>query len=112
MCGLDVARVQLFFSFNFENDSYPCALVHWFSHISNGPDEDTGMWMVEPDFDVNGSPMLAVIHLDTIYHAAHLIGVCGEHSLPWGFSFKYSLDTFHSFYVNKFADHHTFEIAF
>jgi hypothetical protein len=112
MRGLDVARIRLFFSLNFEDVSYPCALVHWFSRIGDGPDEDTGMWMVEPDFDVNGSPLVAVIHLDTIYRAAHLIGVCGEHSLPRGFSFKHSLDTFRSFYVNKFADHHAFEIAF
>jgi hypothetical protein len=112
MRGLDVARVQLFFSLNFENVSYPCALVHWFSRIGDTPDEDTGLWMVEPDFDASGLPILAVIHIDTILRAAHLIGVCGEHFLPRDFSFNDSLDAFNSFYVNKFADHHAFEIAF
>jgi len=112
MRGLDVARIHLFFSFNFENVSYPCALIHWFSRVGDNPDEDTGLWMVEPDFDASGLPMLAVIHVDTIFRAAHLIGVCGEGFLPRGFSMDHSLGAFRSFYVNKYADHYAFKIAF
>jgi hypothetical protein len=39
---------------------------------SNKPDEDTGMWVVEPDFNADGSPLVSVIHLDCILRAATL----------------------------------------
>ncbi|OJA13053.1 hypothetical protein AZE42_13586 [Rhizopogon vesiculosus] len=66
MLGLDVARVRLFFSFAFRGQFYPCALVHWFSRTDNRPDDDTGMWIVRPEFNTDGSHKAAVIHLDTI----------------------------------------------
>ena len=72
----------------------------------------TGMWVVEPDFNADGSPLVSVIHLDCILRAAHLIGVCSSDFLPKELSFHHSLDAFLSFYVNKFIDHHAFEIAF
>jgi hypothetical protein len=112
MCGLDVARVRLFFSFKSRRVIYPCALVHWFSRVGDEPDPDTGMWIVEPDFNYDGSPSMAVIHLDSVLRAAHLMGVCGEHYLPRNLSFANSLNAFHSYFVNKFVDHHAFEIAF
>ena len=43
MHGLEVARVMTFFSFVHEGKEYPCALIHWFSCISDTPNEDTGM---------------------------------------------------------------------
>jgi hypothetical protein len=110
--GLDVACVHLFFSINFCGMTYSCALVQWMSHSSSKPDEDTGMWVVEPDFNTDGSPLMSIIHLDCILRAAHLIGVCSNDFLPKDLSFHHSLDTFRSFYVNKFIDHHAFEIAF
>jgi hypothetical protein len=91
MRGLDVARVRLFFSIKFQNIMYPCALVHWYSH---------------------GSPFVAVIHLDSVLCAAHLIGVYGADFLPKGIPLTSSLDVFQSHYVNKYIDHHAFEIAF
>jgi hypothetical protein len=113
MCSLNVARIRLFFSFTHAGILYPCALVHWFMHIGDNPDKDTGLWMVKPDCDaVDGSPHTAVIHLDTVLHAAHLIGVYGSEVLPKGLSFADSLDAFCSFYVNKFIDNHAFQIAY
>jgi hypothetical protein len=114
MRGLDVARVRAFFSFKFRGVNYPCALVHWFSRIGDKPDKNTGMWVVEPEFDFAQSPLggSAIIHLDTIFRAAHLLGVCNDNFLPRNLTFHDSLDTFHSYYVNKFIDHHAFEIAF
>jgi hypothetical protein len=38
MRSLDVASVQLFFSFRFYGKFYPCALVHQYSHIGDSPD--------------------------------------------------------------------------
>ncbi|KAH9014907.1 hypothetical protein EDB83DRAFT_2508639 [Lactarius deliciosus] len=99
MRGLDVAHVQLFFLFTHEGVEYPCALVHWFLHVGDLLDEQTGMWVVEPDHKSH----VSIIHLDGIVRASHLLPVFG-----WG----YTLDTFTSFYVNKYADHHAFKIAF
>ena len=113
MRSLDVARVRLLFSFTYANTHYPCVLVHWFSRVGDNPDEDTGLWMVEPDHDAaDGSPCGAVIHLDTVLRCAHLIGVYGSDILPKDLSFTDSLDAFRSFYVNKFIDNHAFQIAY
>ena len=112
MRGLDIARVRLFFSFIFRGVFYPCALVRWYSRIGDGPDDDTGMWVVKEDEDPDGNPNMAVIHLDSIIRAAHLIGVYGEGFLPRHFTPEESLDIFDDYYVNKYIDHHSFEIAF
>ena len=110
--GMHVACVYLFFSFTHNNITYPCALVHWFSPISNEPCEDTGMWIVEPDILPDRSYLKAVIHLDCILCGAHLIGNYGRCFLPKDFSYHDSLDAFDSYYVNKYADHQSHEIAF
>jgi hypothetical protein len=112
MRGLDVARVHLLFSFKFRGNFYPCALVQWFSRMGNGPDDDTGMWVVKPDSNPGGLPNISVVHLDTILRAAHLIGVYGRHFVPRQVVLTQSLDIFRAYYVNKYIDHHAFEIAF
>lgn len=112
MRGLDVARARIFFSFRAGGKKYPCALVQWYSCVGEEPDEETGMWVVQPDVNDDGSPVLAVIHLDSIVRAAHLIGAYGENFVNKTITFDTSLDAFHSYYVNKFADHHSFAIAF
>jgi hypothetical protein len=109
MRGLDVARVRLFFSFSHDGVEYPCALVRWFSRVGNSPDDHTGMWVVQPDDD--GCPP-SIIHLDSIVRAAHLLPVFGPDPVSTTLSFTDTLDTFTRFYVNKFVDHHTFEIVF
>ncbi|KAF8961217.1 hypothetical protein BDZ97DRAFT_1664537, partial [Flammula alnicola] len=111
--NLHVARVFLFFSFSHDGVTYPCALVQWFSAVGDAPDEETTMWMVEPDF--RGSKRsLEVIHLDTVLRGAHLIGAAGPNFLPTDamFDFSKSLDSFHTFYVNKYIDYHAHEVAF
>ena len=109
MRGLDVARVRLFFSFSHNGVEYPCALVRWFSRVGDSPDDHTGMWVVQPDDD--GSPP-SIIHLDSVVRAAHLLPVFGPERVSTTLSFTDTLDTFTRFYVNKFIDHHTFEIVF
>ncbi|EDR01233.1 uncharacterized protein LACBIDRAFT_312361 [Laccaria bicolor S238N-H82] len=64
--GLHAARVFLFFSFKHDEVTYPCALIHWFSPVRDTPCEETGMWIVEPDWLHGGKPFLEVIHLDSI----------------------------------------------
>jgi hypothetical protein len=112
MRGLDIARVRLFFSFAYNGTKYPCALVHWFSRVAESADRGTGMWVVEPDSVDDGRPLASVIHLDTIVRAAHLLPVFGEGFISRSLSFTDTLDEFSTFYVNKYVDHHAFEIAF
>ena len=75
-------------------------------------DENMGMWVIEPDILDDGRPQAAVIHLDTIVCLVHLLPIYGEEQAPRGVKYTDSLDTFSECYVNKFADHHTFEITF
>ncbi|KAG1843170.1 hypothetical protein F4604DRAFT_1596946 [Suillus subluteus] len=111
MRGLDIARVKCFFSFKFRWEVYPCVLIQWFDKIGDCADEDTGMWIVQPSVLEDGSPNLSVIHIDTVYRTAHLIPVYGPDFIPHTLKFYHSYDVFRSFYVNKYADHHAFEIA-
>ncbi|KAI0070656.1 hypothetical protein K474DRAFT_1687360 [Panus rudis PR-1116 ss-1] len=110
--GLHVARVLLFFKFKYFGHTFPCALVTWFSPIADEPDDETGMWIVEPDKDENGRRTQSVIHVDTILRGAHLIGVAGHRFIPRSLQHGDSLDTFKHYYVNKYVDHHSHEIAF
>ncbi|KAH9023764.1 hypothetical protein EDB85DRAFT_1870528, partial [Lactarius pseudohatsudake] len=114
MRGLYVARVRLFFSFSFEGVHYPCALVNWFSCKDDSPDDTTGMWIVEPYARGGDGESLSsdIIHLDTILRAAHLLPVFGSERVSRTLSSTDTLDTFSNFYVNKYIDHHAFEIAF
>ncbi|KAL6307403.1 hypothetical protein BKA93DRAFT_816022 [Sparassis latifolia] len=110
MLSINVVRIRLFFSFKHAGHRYPCALIYWFQHVGDQPDEDTGMWIVRPETDEQGAPVISVIHVDSIICAAHLIPVYGDGRVSRDITDKNSLDAFRAFYVNKFADHHTFEI--
>ncbi|KAF8508678.1 hypothetical protein BU17DRAFT_77929 [Hysterangium stoloniferum] len=112
MCGVDIACIKQFFSFKCQGHLYPCAAVQWYSHCGNEPDEDTGMWIVEPDVYEDGGRITDIIHLDAIVHYAHLIAVYGNNPLPKDILLCYTLDLFHSYYLNKYIYHHAFEIAF
>jgi len=58
-----------------------------------------GMWTVEPDVMDDGAPLAAVIHLDTIIQAAHLLPVFKKEFVPRDLSFSDTLDKFQLFYV-------------
>ncbi|KAI0071438.1 hypothetical protein K474DRAFT_1687078 [Panus rudis PR-1116 ss-1] len=110
--GLHVARVRLFFDFTYSGKQYPCALVEWFIPESDGPDEVTGMWIVKPERLRGGRRAKSVVHLDSVLRAAHLIPAFGKEHVPANFSHTWSLDCFNAYYVNKYADHHMYEIVF
>ncbi|KAF8548771.1 hypothetical protein OG21DRAFT_1559855 [Imleria badia] len=100
MLGMDITHI------------FPCALVHWFDHVIDEPDELTGMWMVSPSFLEDGSHNLGVIHVDSIIRAAHLLPVFGDKPVPPPYvTFHNSLNIYQGFYVNCFADHYAFELA-
>ncbi|KZP23548.1 hypothetical protein FIBSPDRAFT_737184 [Athelia psychrophila] len=112
MLALDTAQVQLFFSFNYRGTVYPRALVHWYECVDDTPNDITGMWVVKPEVHEDGRPHASVLHMDTILRASHLIPIFGTTAVPRGLSPAHSLDIYRAFYVNKFVDHHAFEIAF
>lgn len=58
-------------------------------------------------------PEISIIHIDTIYHTMHLIPIYGTQFIPGEPQIQphHSYDVFQAFYINKFADHHAFEIA-
>jgi hypothetical protein len=112
MRGLEVTCVFLFFSMTHRTESYPCALVQWFSVVGDEPDDETGLWMVEPETREDGELNLAIIHLDTILWAAHLIPAYRTSDfVNTRLTMHDTLDEFKLFYVNKFVDHHVFEVA-
>ena len=79
---LEVAQVHLFFSFVHEGVKYPCTLVHWFSCPSDVPSDIMGMYTLEPDHNHNSQPVTAVIHLDTVFRAAHLLPISIDPASP------------------------------
>ncbi|KAG1834004.1 hypothetical protein DFJ58DRAFT_719386 [Suillus subalutaceus] len=106
MGGLAVVRVLCFFSFNYWTSYYPCAIVHWYSYVLEGRDPDTGMYIVTPTTTGDGVPDISIIHIDAIFRAAHLIPVYGLDFIP-KISPHNLYDMFNSYYVNRYADHHT-----
>ncbi|KAF8490678.1 hypothetical protein F5888DRAFT_1807962 [Russula emetica] len=107
MKGMVIGRVRLFFSFTSGGSRYPCALVEWLTPKDN-VDEDTRMWVVTPEFErgIRGRRTLAIIHLDCIARAAHLIPVFGSSFIPEELHFSNSLDVYRSYFVNNNVDHH------
>ena len=112
MRGLDVVRILAFLSFVVDGVEYPSAVVQWFTCIGNEPDDLTGMWMVQPEVLQDGTDMVSIIHTDCILRSAHLIPIFGRDLIPTDLHFSDSLDKFAAFYVNRFIDHHAFEILF
>ncbi|KAF8954718.1 hypothetical protein BDZ97DRAFT_1908047 [Flammula alnicola] len=110
--GMSVVQVKLFFSFSYEGEEYPCVLVEWFKKVGRSPEEQTGMWVVKPEIDDRGNRLTSVVHIDTILRGAHLLPVFRKQLLPLRFRHIWSLDSFKSFFVNKYADHHVNEVAF
>ncbi|KAF8553040.1 hypothetical protein OG21DRAFT_1477479 [Imleria badia] len=96
MQGMSVVRILAFFSFRTKDgEYYPY----------------TGMWIVRPGYTTCRQPDISVIHVDTIYRAAHLIPVYGTQEIPPEIGPHHSYDIFRSYYVNKYIDHHAFELT-
>jgi len=111
MSGFVVACVLFFFSFTYGWKIYSVALVWWYilSEDSGGRDKVTGMWLVECKY-CNRQPLLQVVHVDTILHAVHLLPYFRHKHISQAITQDNSLDKYPIYYVNRFADHHSFEI--
>ncbi len=104
--GLSVAHVRLFFSFSFRQQMHSCALLTNFSYKGTASHSDTGMWVVYQEEE----PQFRIVPLTHILRAVHLIPIYNDQvendPLP-----SETLDKYSTFYVNKYVDHHSFEIA-
>lgn len=111
--GLSVVRLKALMSFTFQGIEYPCAVVEWFKTVGRSPDPETGMWIVKPDRS-SGVRDTTIVHLDAVLRSAHLLPVYGAQYplIPPNFDHNDSLDAFGAYYVNKYIDHHSNEIAF
>lgn len=113
MDGLKVVRIHHLFSFTHLGTVHPCAVVQWFPHTQPKPDRATGMWIVQPENFHLDEVLFQVIHLDTVLRLAHLLPVFDvEIALPREIHFSDTLNTFPSFYVNKYANHNTFDTLY
>ncbi|KAI5999820.1 hypothetical protein F5J12DRAFT_906690 [Pisolithus orientalis] len=113
MHGLDIAHILCFFSFKYQGTLDPCTVICWFNHMGDGPDIATGMWIIHPSYNAPNVPYITIIHINMIYCVAHLIPIYAAHNINTRDIKPHdSYDMFNSFYVNKFANHHGFEIAF
>lgn len=109
--GFEIARVFLFFAFWHQDKKYPSALIQWFSFVDSEPDDATGMYLVQPDTTDTGDPRLAIVHVDSIFRAVHLLPVYRDNKfISRDITMHTSLDTLKLFYVNKFVDYHAFEV--
>ena len=114
---MHVGRVRLFFSFKHGGKTHECAAVHWFWRTADTPDEDTGMWVVspgrhiDPEVDENEHmAFISVINVSSIIRAAHLHGVNTNLEVEEKMHAYESLDTYRMFFVNKYIDHHAFDL--
>ena len=108
MEGMEIGQVLLFFSFHYHQKDYACALINQYMH-DDEPDHDTGMWSVQLECNQRGQPTVKVIDIDAIAQGAHLLPIYGSSQVPDNFSHHDALDSFYSFFVNHFIDHHAHE---
>jgi hypothetical protein len=108
MEGMEIGRILLFFSFQYCRKNFSCALTNWFVH-DDEPDRDTGMWTMQMEHDRHGQPTIEIIDVDSIAQGAHLLSIYGFSRVLNDFSHHDALDSFNSFFVNHFIDHHTHE---
>jgi hypothetical protein len=68
--------------------------------------------MVEPEVREDGRPHVAIIHLDSIFRAAHLTPAYRTSDfVRRSLTMHDTLDEFTTFYVNKLVDHHALDIV-
>ncbi len=80
--------------------SFHAPLFIGFNTYGCSPDPKTGLWIVRPDSrgaTTRRTPILSVIHVDTLLRGTHLLPVFGSHPLPHKFHHSHSLDCFKPF---------------
>ncbi|KAF8324638.1 hypothetical protein F5887DRAFT_1063400 [Amanita rubescens] len=111
MASMEAARTVFFVSFTYNKQVFPCALVEWFT-TRQRPCPRTGMWIVDRDYERDGTRSMELIHIDSVIRGAHLIPVFGQGFVPMDLTYHNSLDRYDTFYVNQFADHNSFDLLY
>jgi len=89
---------------------YDCAFVNTDPRLKGMRGLDVVRVLGFFSFIFQGKRSISVLHVDTIYRAAHLIPLYGTQFIPRSIKPHLSYDTFTAFYVNKFIDHHAFAL--
>jgi hypothetical protein len=105
---MEIGCIQLFFSFQYRRKHHSCALITWFVHADEH-DPDTGKWTVTQERDPHGKPTYEVIHIDSIARVVHLVPIFGSSWVLEDFDYHHTLDSYNSFFVNHFVNHHAHE---
>ncbi|EIW80446.1 hypothetical protein CONPUDRAFT_57092 [Coniophora puteana RWD-64-598 SS2] len=108
--AMDVVRVLAFFKFSHQGVTYECAVVHWYQYYSNERDDVTGMYIVQPKHNADGSRDISVVDVNSMVRACHLLPVFGKDFISEDMSCHQSYDSFDGYYINRFIDHHAFEL--
>ena len=108
MHDLQVVQAHLFFWFGYKNQLYSCALVHWFKTLGDEPDDETGMWKIEPIFSADGKPLATVVAVRDLVRAVHILPIFDSSFTEKNLTFNQTLDKFKLFYINKFIDNSSF----
>ena len=112
MSGLDMVQVMLLFSVRVGARKIPMALVQWFRKVSGSPDKDTGMWIVEREYDEDGFLHCSVVHLNSIFRSVHLVPVFGPDPVSTNINRHATLRVFTRFFVNTYSDYHIHETLY
>ena len=107
MRGMAVGRVMGLMAIPHDGARYPCALIDWFEKLSDVPSDVTGMYEIQPELNEFVRQVSSIVHLDTIFRAVNLSPVFRGTVMPIDFHYSYSLDTFETFYINKYGDYHS-----
>jgi hypothetical protein len=112
MSGLDVAQLKLVFTCQVNEKVIPLVLIQWFQKVSDTPDRDTGMWIVEREACVDQTPHYSVLHIDCIFRSVHLLPVFGPDPVTTGLGAHDVLQEFPQFFVNAYSDYHLHEVIY
>lgn len=111
--SMQAARVHLFFSIKYDNETIPCALVEWYETVGNVPDKTVGMWVIKREYTTGHRQHVAtVVHLDSVVRGVHLIPVYRKQQISRRHTYSTTLNNFKQFYVNKYIDYHAFETVY
>ena len=95
-------------TFVVNGEPHRCALVHWFSIFGHQSDPAKEMYVITPD-PFCSTPIMSVIHINSICRAAHLLRMFDANPLPRTLNYTSTIDSFKGFYVNKYIHYHAYE---
>ena len=108
---LAIIRVWCFFNFKYQTVYFLYVVVQWFSYVIDGCDPDTELYLVTPSTNDDGTPDTSIIHIDCIFHTAHLIPIYNTNFLSYEITSHNNYNIICIYYVSKYMDHYAFEVV-